>query len=64
MGFGESDAGVGEVSLAGFNGADHGLTAGSSSGKTQLKFWLGTSKKKSGTNNCRESHLYSTLPCI
>lgn len=23
-------------SLAGFNGADHGLTAGSSSGKTQL----------------------------
>ena len=35
---GESDAGVGEVSLAGFNGADHGLTAGSSSGKTQLKF--------------------------
>jgi hypothetical protein len=40
MGFGESDAGVGEVSLAGFNGADHGLTAGSSSGKTQLEFCL------------------------
>lgn len=32
-------------SLAGFNGADHGLTAGSSSGKTQLEFWLGGSRK-------------------
>ena len=34
-------------SLAGFNGAYHGFTAGSSSGKSQLKFWLGVSKKKS-----------------
>ena len=38
--------------LAGFNGADHGLTAGSSSGKTQLNFWLGArrGRRSLGTN--------------